>query len=438
MFGAPWRDGSAIPGVMRTRSYGHRIVWSLATKFPRMTKLGAWGVMAWEALFPLALVPIPRLTRAFTGSAKVFHAFVGATMRLQRFVWGFSGFHPAIRYVATPKPVLQSPRSEALPVAAASLAASAVLALQTATAARRILLRTPPPTWSRVTVSSGNQICYSGSFRGLKTVFIIVSGLGVPSEAYTWLAAHLRSSVADSGVLLVERAGYGASISRASGEDPLATACEDIADVLTRLIKPDQFLVGVGHSLGGEVLRRLSWQRQGLFDAYILLDATNPDQFGDDVFPRSERESMLARLRKDEIVTRLGFGTLMVPAIHTAELPAGYRRRAEMAQRDSRIWKSARKELKALFDIPFRRDARLFAPGSRGLVFAAATTYNSPSLKKLQDAFADEVMDRPAAEATPRPIIIAGDHMDIAVRSTHAARIAYEVSRFVDSEMQQS
>jgi pimeloyl-ACP methyl ester carboxylesterase len=438
LFGKPWRDGSAIPGVMRTRSYGARTVWSLAAKYPRATKLGGWGVMLWEAMFPLALVRIPVLTRAFTGSAKAFHVFVGTTMRLQRFVWGFGGFHPAIRYVATPMSALRSQRSDSLPVVAASMTAAAILALQAATVTRRLVLRTPPPTWSRVTLSSGNEICYSGNFRGVKTVFVLLSGLGVPAETYTWLAAHLRSSVPDSGVLLVERAGYGASISRTSQTDRLGTACDDVADLLSRLVTDENVLVGVGHSLGGEVLRRLSWQRPGLFGAYILLDATNPDQFDDQVFPPSEKEGMLSRIRKDEIVTRLGFGSLMVPTIPTAELPAGYRRRADMSQRDWRLWSTSRKELLALFRNPFRHHALLFAPGSRGLVFAAATTYNSPPLKKLQDAIASEVMAGPGADATPRPIIIDGDHMDIVVRSTQAAQIAHEVSRFVTSEIERS
>ncbi|QIM17726.1 alpha/beta hydrolase [Leucobacter coleopterorum] len=282
-------------------------------------------------------------------------------------------------------------------------------------------------------MKSGNSIAYSGNFRNVKTVFVVLSGLGVPAEAYTWLAAHLKSHTPDSGVLLVERAGYGGSAWRASGDDRMARATEDLADLLSRLQVEDSFVVGVGHSLGGEVLRRISWEHPSLFDAYMLLDATNPAQFDDGVFPQWEKDNMLAQIRKDEVIAKLGFGSLMVPAIPTTELPASYRRRADIAQRDSKIWTSARKELKSLFDSKLRKKAQLFSPGSRGLVFAAEATYNKPELKKLQDDIAREVMTTNGDPSSSQPIIIDGDHMDMVLRSTHAARVALEISLFVSS-----
>jgi hypothetical protein len=100
LFSPIWRDGTAITGIFRTRSYGTDAFHRLIKSDPRIPRLLAWTVIVGELTFPLVLVAPRRTARAILIAAEGFHVANGAVMGLNRFVWGFGGTHPAVAHVS--------------------------------------------------------------------------------------------------------------------------------------------------------------------------------------------------------------------------------------------------------------------------------------------------------------------------------------------------
>lgn len=97
---ATWREGRALPGVLRTRSFGHRGAHRWAVRHPRATTWFARGVIAAELAFPLALVTPRPVTRTLLATAKAFHLGTAAGMGLNRFSPAFFAAHHAVRRCA--------------------------------------------------------------------------------------------------------------------------------------------------------------------------------------------------------------------------------------------------------------------------------------------------------------------------------------------------
>lgn len=95
-----WRDGTAISGVMRTKTYGDERLYKLLKRYPVLAKLGGIGVVAGEVAFPIALVAPKPVRNAVLGTGMAFHAANAVFMGLNRFVWAFSATYPSVRYVA--------------------------------------------------------------------------------------------------------------------------------------------------------------------------------------------------------------------------------------------------------------------------------------------------------------------------------------------------
>ncbi|WP_189218858.1 MULTISPECIES: hypothetical protein [Streptomyces] len=95
-----WRSGEALPGVLRTESYGDPTVYKLARKHPRLTKTVAHAVLVLECSFPIAFAAkgaFAPLMLACTGS---FHLVNARVMGLGRFALAFPSMYPAILYAA--------------------------------------------------------------------------------------------------------------------------------------------------------------------------------------------------------------------------------------------------------------------------------------------------------------------------------------------------
>ncbi|MFF8288351.1 hypothetical protein ACF068_03820 [Streptomyces sp. NPDC016309] len=93
-----WRSGAAIPGVLRTRTYGDRNFYEYVKDRPELARLLAWAVIAGETLFPLLLVAPKPVARAGVAAGAVFHLANGRYMGLNRFLWSFTGTYPAVEY----------------------------------------------------------------------------------------------------------------------------------------------------------------------------------------------------------------------------------------------------------------------------------------------------------------------------------------------------
>ncbi|MEC3975491.1 hypothetical protein [Amycolatopsis sp. H20-H5] len=95
-----WRDGTAMSGIFRTRTYGHRLAHNLLAKYPALAKVGGWGVIAGELSFPLVLVANKPIAKALLATGTAFHIGNAVFMGLNRFVWGFGAGYPSIGYHA--------------------------------------------------------------------------------------------------------------------------------------------------------------------------------------------------------------------------------------------------------------------------------------------------------------------------------------------------
>jgi len=91
-----WRDGRAMRGIFRTRTYGEKHVGTLLKKYPLLAKAGGWGVWVGEMLFPLVLVAPRPFAAALIGTGTSFHAGNAAFMGLNRFLWSFSATYPSV------------------------------------------------------------------------------------------------------------------------------------------------------------------------------------------------------------------------------------------------------------------------------------------------------------------------------------------------------
>jgi hypothetical protein len=90
--GAEWRDGTAIPSVLTTKSYGHR---GLAPYFSRYGLFLCWSVMIWEIAFPLSLVS-PTVCLGFMAIGVAFHLSCAMLMGLNNFVFSYLGLYPSL------------------------------------------------------------------------------------------------------------------------------------------------------------------------------------------------------------------------------------------------------------------------------------------------------------------------------------------------------
>ncbi|HKS47148.1 MAG TPA: hypothetical protein VJT49_18965 [Amycolatopsis sp.] len=95
-----WRDGTAIQGIFRTRSFGQRHLSKLLRKYPVLATAGGWATVLGEMLFPLVMVANKPTARALLGTGTAFHIGNALFMGLNRFVWAFGATYPSIAYHA--------------------------------------------------------------------------------------------------------------------------------------------------------------------------------------------------------------------------------------------------------------------------------------------------------------------------------------------------
>ncbi|MFD0151336.1 hypothetical protein ACWGQ4_21485 [Streptomyces sp. NPDC055721] len=99
--GSHWRSGEALPGILRTETYGSATAYRFARRYPRAAKFAASAVVAGECGLPLLLfaakgkaAPLALL------SAGAFHLTNSGAMGLGRFFWAFTSSYPALAYTS--------------------------------------------------------------------------------------------------------------------------------------------------------------------------------------------------------------------------------------------------------------------------------------------------------------------------------------------------
>ncbi|BBA99435.1 hypothetical protein RVR_6051 [Actinacidiphila reveromycinica] len=128
-----WRSGRALPGVLRTASYGEERAWRLVRDHPRAAKAVCACVVALESAFPAVHLARGRAAKPLVAAAAGFHLANAGVMGLGRFLTGFCALHPAVLYVTGPRErVLPGGgvqrRDDTFPVAAGAALAAALTA----------------------------------------------------------------------------------------------------------------------------------------------------------------------------------------------------------------------------------------------------------------------------------------------------------------------
>ncbi|MFD7833844.1 alpha/beta fold hydrolase [Streptomyces sp. NPDC059761] len=430
LIGEPWRDASALSGVMRTRTYGHPGMYRWTQEHPTAAKYLTHGVLALECLFPLAYACGGRLARPVIASAAAFHLANGYFMGLGRFVTAFTAMHPMVAYTSTPRshPAVAGRDDRALPVALALLAAAAGIAA--GTAVQRRLRTTEGWHTSRVlTTRHGNELQYEVLSPGDdgRPVLVFAAGMVSTSEHFAWITERLAQDTGH-GVVTYARAGYAGSRHRDPGRFSLGRSVDDLVDLVDGAVAPDRQVILVGHSLGGEIARRAARQLGDRVHGVVYLDASHPDELN-----RSAQQSETAGRLRGSLVQmtwylRLGTGILMARPDWLESLPVAYRKKVFAQYADARMWEAGLREWDAV-EADFRAHRGDLAPigGAHGLVVSAQQTVDRDPDQLL--------MHRELAEAhrggRTRTVVVEGaGHDTLLTMSRYAYQVADAITEF--------
>jgi hypothetical protein len=98
LFFSVWRDGKALEWTFGTTMYGDQRLLSLLQGRPLVGKLLSWSVLSFECILPLLVIISPTCCLMFIVLGILFHFAVASTMRLNSFMFTFTGCYPALLY----------------------------------------------------------------------------------------------------------------------------------------------------------------------------------------------------------------------------------------------------------------------------------------------------------------------------------------------------
>jgi pimeloyl-ACP methyl ester carboxylesterase len=107
---------------------------------------------------------------------------------------------------------------------------------------------------------------------GAGPLIVLENGLGVPSEGWTWVQAHLA---ARHRVCAYDRAGTGWSTATRGPRDAGAAA-DDLAALLDALNVTEPIVLA-GHSYGGLIARVFAHRYPGKVAGIVLVDSSHED-----------------------------------------------------------------------------------------------------------------------------------------------------------------
>ena len=437
LLGPDWRNGEALPGVLRTYTYGDRQAYQLARRFPRASRLVGASVLALECFFPAAYLGKGRLAPVFVGSAAAFHVANARLMGLHRFLPAFLALHPSLLYTAGAREAVTRSgeterRDDLFPMIMAAGGAAAVAgAVRTYQRRRRMVVRGRTGE-KQFTTTTGNVLTFrrSGSEDETTPLVVIEGGLAVTIEQNAWLEQHLGSRY---GVLSYQRAGYGSSKYRRYGEYTLDVALRDLTDLVADQAG-NRPVVLLGHSLGGYLswlaVPRLRARLGDRLKGIALLDSTHPDELNRS--PAQFAGALFHDRHFDEVSMwmRCGLGFLTDRPGFVDKLPEEVRELVAAQYADPGMWTAARREWKAVRAYFGRPEARLKEIDVPAVVLTAERTARI-------DAVQIELHDEMARSATwaHRHIVAGTGHDSIVVEREPSARAAELVAAFIDEAM---
>jgi pimeloyl-ACP methyl ester carboxylesterase len=427
-----WRSGQALPGVMRTLSYGDRATWELLQRHPRAATLLGRGTLAMECLFPAVFLGRGRLAPPLLGAAAAFHLANARIMGLGRFVWSFVSMHPAVLYATGPRDrtgpdgTLER-RDDTLPALCAGLAAAGLGAGLAAQALRRRVVDRGRGDERSLTTSSGNTLSYrrSGPAGGTTgPVVVLESGLSTPAEHWEWIAGELSGRFE---TITYQRAGYGRSRYAARPGYRLDVAVGDLVELVGH-VAGDRPVVLVGHSLGGYLAVRAAARLRDRVEGLALLDTSHPGELRRSPQQAQGEQVLTSSLALLPASLRLGLGSLLKHPEWVDQLPEHVREPALAQYRDPRLWAAGRREWRAAVAEFGAYDGHKPEVGVPALVVTAGqTAFQDPVQGELHDELAN------AAPRAERHVIDGAGHDQLLVDAKTARRVAELVAAFADS-----
>jgi hypothetical protein len=95
-----WRNGTALKGIIGTRTYGHEGLHRWLLNRPGWRRMACWGVIVFECgFFAVLLVPLPLALLAILAGT-LFHLIIAWAMGLNDFLFAFLAAYPSLLYCA--------------------------------------------------------------------------------------------------------------------------------------------------------------------------------------------------------------------------------------------------------------------------------------------------------------------------------------------------
>ncbi|MFF0728780.1 alpha/beta fold hydrolase [Streptomyces sp. NPDC004134] len=366
-----WRDGTAIPEIFRTSTFGDPLFHRAVRDRPWLAKSVAWATILGEMAFPLVLVAPKPVARGILASGTVFHLGNARFMGLNRFVWSYCSTYPALAHVSRslgPRARTAAPAGSPAGSPAASLTASA------ATAGRLLRAAAGPRGAAAVTAGAGLALLAGAAVRQAgrardarlrrdapgelltvagRTVHVLPrnsaadgpsvvfeNGLAAPATQWGWVQRGLDPRTPSAAY---DRPGIGWSdaADRPQGPDE---AADVLAETLRTLgLKPPYVLVG--HSIGGLLVRTFARRHPELTGGLVFVDATHPEQFVRSPRQREALPWIRQRMTTTGLQAALGLLRYSSRPQQMSGLPAPLGEATERIVRRPRLWRTAREEL---------------------------------------------------------------------------------------------
>ncbi|MCF1592913.1 alpha/beta fold hydrolase [Streptomyces muensis] len=430
-----WRSGRALPGVMRTLTYGDRPTWELARRHPRAAHALCAGVLALECAFPLAFVAKGRPALLMVGSAAAFHLANARLMGLGRFLSSFVSMHPAVLYAAGPRERVGAEggmerRDDALPALSLVLLAATLGALQVDKGRRRRKVSRGRGDEREFTASSGNTLSYrrtgpeGTADDGNQPLVVLESGLVATAEHWEWIARGISEQFP---VVIYNRAGYGPSTYAGDGAEGylLDAAVDDLVDLIAHTAG-DRPVVVAGHSLGGYLALKAADRIPGRIVGAVLLDSSHPAEL-----QRSSRQAQGQKALSDSLALltaslKLGLGALLTHPTWVDRLPEEVRELSEAQYRDPGLWAAGRREWRAVQAEFDAFDGKIPDADVPLLVMTAGhTASQDPIQQELHTELAE------GAPGSAHHVIEGADHDSILTDRDAAGHVVMLVTNFV-------